>query len=241
MFWKRRGKLSRNLLSVTPTSTQFSLLLFLNGALRDAIRKMSHSSPPLDPRGMEFYDQYFKKKKKKKNNSEGNSFKYRKIKPFFGYGRSALRAGAFSEIIQPPRARTHSAHLETACSYVNLHFHLYMTHSQGNHSKEEEGTSASRGPSPRRPLPWRAPVGYELNHPRKILRAICTLKSKTEIEHHPGTESWQMEGGGHRGQNPPSKRLFFLRPSVSPLRPVLPRRVATGCVQSSVSGEETAS
>lgn len=54
----------RHLLSGTPSSTQFSLPLLLSGAPRDAIQKMSHSSPPLDLIGTKFYDQYFKKEKK---------------------------------------------------------------------------------------------------------------------------------------------------------------------------------
>lgn len=53
----------RHLLSGTPSSTQFSLPL-LSGAPRDAIQKMSRSSPPLDLIGTKFYDQYFKKEKK---------------------------------------------------------------------------------------------------------------------------------------------------------------------------------
>lgn len=140
----------RHLLSGTPSSTRFSLPL-LSGAPRDAIQKMSHSSPPLDLIGTKFYDQYFKKEKKK---SEGNSFKYRKIKKktFFRSVRSALRIGAFSEVIQPSHGG-HICHTWRPRGYASPHFRLYAAHFQGDHSKEEAGTPASPGGCPRRPVP----------------------------------------------------------------------------------------
>lgn len=161
----------RHLLSGTPSSTRFSLPLLLSGAPRDAIQKMSHSSPPLDLIGTKFYDQYFKKEKKNQREIVSSIGKLKKN--IFQVCKISFENWSILRSHPTILRRTHLPHLETAWLRKSTLSSLRGPF-PGRSQQRGGGHASLTRRLPSTPRPWRAPGGCELNGPRKILRAKPT-------------------------------------------------------------------